>query len=57
MKNVNTTARVGLGDRIVQRSQAVYETVSGSIDPIVRDNEQTRITEIGTGYLNGKQIT
>ena len=39
MKNFNT--RVGLGDGIVHRSQAVYETVSGSIDPIVRDNEQT----------------
>ena len=55
VKNVNT--RVGLGDRIVQRSQAVYETVSGSIDPIVRDNEHTWITEIGMGYLNGKQRT
>ena len=39
MKNVNT--RVGLGDSIVQRSQAVYKTVSDSTDPIVRDNEQT----------------
>ena len=30
MKNVNT--RVGLSDGIVQKSQAVYETVSGSND-------------------------
>ena len=49
VKNVNTS--VGLGDGIVQRSQAVYETISGSIDPIVGDNEQ--ITEIGTGTLMG----
>ena len=41
MKNFNT--RVGLGDGIVQRCQAVYETVSGSIDPIVRDNEQVNL--------------
>ena len=53
-KNFNT--RVGLGLGIVQLSQAVYETVSGSIDPIVRDNEQTWITEIGMGYLDGQQI-
>ena len=44
-----------MGDSIVQQSQVVYETVSGSIDPIVR--EQTWITEIVTGYLNGKQRT
>ena len=56
MKNVNT--RVGLGDGIVQRSQVVYETVSGSIYPIVRDNEQTWITENGkTKNTKGKQRT
>ena len=33
MKNVNTG--VGLGDGVIQRSQAVYETVSGSTDPTV----------------------
>ena len=53
MKKFN--ARDGLGDGIVQQSQAVYETVSGSIDPIVRDNEQTWITETGTGTLMGNK--
>ena len=42
VKKLNT--RVGLDDGIVHRSQAVYEIISGSIDPIVRDNEYTWIT-------------
>ena len=52
MKNVNT--RVGLGNGIVQRSQQVYKTVSGSIDPIVRDNGHG-LWRLGRGTLMGNK--
>ena len=40
VENVNT--RFGLGDGIVKRGQAVYDTISGSIDPLVREGGSLR---------------
>ena len=45
MKNFNT--RVGLGDGIVQRSQAVYETVSGSIDILLETMNRPGLRRLG----------
>ncbi len=38
----NVDGRVGLGDCIKQGGETVYEALCSGIDPIFRDNEQTK---------------